>query len=93
MWPLKRPLALSALSGKLMRPTNRFGFFARTLFRRFLIGAPALHFTEESLALHLFFQCAKGLIDIVVANEYLDQGCFSFSWSDKGLAPFKAGDS
>jgi hypothetical protein len=30
-----------------------------------------LHFAENSFTLHFLFQGLKGLIDIVVANEYL----------------------
>jgi hypothetical protein len=31
----------------------------------------ALHFAEDSLALHFLLERLEGLIDIVVANEYL----------------------
>jgi hypothetical protein len=33
--------------------------------------AAKLHFAENALALHLLFQRLQGLIDVVVANEYL----------------------
>ena len=32
---------------------------------------PEFHFPENALALHLLFQRFEGLIDVVVANEYL----------------------
>jgi hypothetical protein len=35
------------------------------------------HFPEETLTLHLLFQCAKGLFDIVVADDDLYDGSIS----------------
>jgi hypothetical protein len=33
--------------------------------------ATELHLPENALALHLFLQRLKGLVDVIVANEYL----------------------
>jgi len=37
---------------------------------------PELHFTENAFALHLFLQGAKGLVDVAVSDDDLNQ--FSF---------------
>jgi hypothetical protein len=49
---------------------------AHSLFRRLFEGAPCLHFAEEAFPLHLLFQNAKGLIDIVVPYENLQDISF-----------------
>jgi hypothetical protein len=37
-----------------------------------------LHFAENAFALHLLFQCAKRLVNVVVADEYLHvESCLS----------------
>jgi hypothetical protein len=36
-----------------------------------------LHFAERAFALHLLFQRLKGLVDVVVADENLNQGYLS----------------
>ncbi|QTC86787.1 hypothetical protein [Brevundimonas pondensis] len=38
----------------------------------------ALHFTEAAFALHLLLQGLERLIDVVVADENLNQGYLSF---------------
>ncbi len=39
---------------------------------RFFVGPAKFHFTKDALTLHFLFQCAKGLIDIIVAYDYLN---------------------
>jgi len=39
--------------------------------RRFFIRLATLHLTKNALALHLLLEHAESLIDVVVANEYL----------------------
>ena len=39
-----------------------------------------LHFAERAFALHLLLQRLEGLIDVVVADENLNQGSLSY-WS------------
>ena len=71
---LKNAFALLAFSHQFSRTTNGFGLLAGTLFRRLFIEFPAFHFPESPLALHFLLQRFKGLFDIVVANENLNQG-------------------
>lgn len=51
--------------------THRLGLLARFALRRLLIVAAHFHFPENPFALHLLFQGAQGLIDIVVTDENL----------------------
>jgi len=46
--------------------------FAGAALRRLFVGSPKPHFTEDSLALHFLFQRAQGLIDIIIADENLN---------------------
>jgi hypothetical protein len=59
------------LPSELTGPANGLGFFARPPLRRLLVGSPLFHFPEDALALHLLLQNTKRLVDIVVANKYL----------------------
>ena len=40
---------------------------------------PGFHFPEKSFPLHLLLECAKGLFDIIVANDDLNDVGVSFS--------------
>jgi hypothetical protein len=64
-------LADRLLARKLARAAYRFGFFPRRFFRRLFIKSTSLHLSKDALALHLFLQDAERLVNIVVANEYL----------------------
>jgi len=55
----------------LKERTDRFPFLSRALFGRFLVKSSAFHLSEYAFALHLPFQCFERLIDVVVADEYL----------------------
>src|SRR5208283_1578378 len=44
---------------------------SRPLLRGLLVMSAKLHFAENSLPLHLLLKGLQGLIDIVIANEYL----------------------
>jgi hypothetical protein len=68
---------LRLFTGKLTRPADRLSLLPRRHFRWFLVKSSSLHFPEDPLALHLFLEHSEGLIDIVVANEYL-QGIIPF---------------
>src|SRR5262245_5711591 len=46
-------------------------FFARRSLRRFFVKALPLHLAEDPFALQSSFQYPERLIDVVVANEYL----------------------
>ncbi|MBB4303517.1 hypothetical protein GGD81_002560 [Rhodobium orientis] len=63
--------ALRELARCLAAAPDRLGLFARTLLGRLFIGATGLHFAEKALTLHLLFQDAKGLVDVVVSDEDL----------------------
>jgi hypothetical protein len=67
-------LTLHPLAQQLAIAANRFGSFAGSPFRRFLVVAPQLHFSEHPLALHFLLQGSQSLIDVVVANEDLHGG-------------------
>jgi hypothetical protein len=64
-------LPLGQLPGGLPRAPDGFRLLAGLALRRFFIGLATLHLAKNALALHLLFQHPESLIDIVVANEYL----------------------
>ena len=70
---LVHAFALRAFAGKLVCTADRLGFLPRPLLRRLLIGAATLHLPEDALTLHFFLERAQRLIDVIVANEYLNQ--------------------
>ncbi len=73
-------LALHALAHELTIPPFGFGFFPRPAFRRFFEITAKLHFAKNALPLHFLFQRAKGLIDIIVAYDYLYDGSSPDNW-------------
>jgi hypothetical protein len=66
--------ALQALAQQLAGAADGFGAFARPLLRWLLVIAPQLHLAENALALHLLLERAQSLVDIVVADENLNDG-------------------
>jgi len=68
-----KPFALGGLAGGFAGTTHGFASLAGFLLRRLLVGAAALHFTEQAFALKLLFQDPEGLVDIVVANGNLQR--------------------
>ena len=73
-WTRQQAFTLSALAGQLTGAAHSFSAFTRTLFRRLLVMVAALHFAESAFPLHLLFERFQRLIDVVVANENLNQG-------------------
>ena len=69
-----RTFSLGAFPGQLALAAHGLGLLAFFLLRRFLEVAAQLHFTVDTLALHLLFQSAQGLVDIVVADANLNDG-------------------
>ena len=63
--------ALRQFPGSLARASDGFRLLARLAFRRFFIRFAALHLTKYALALQLLLEDPESLIDIVIANEYL----------------------
>ena len=63
--------ALREFPGGLARAPDRFRLLAGLALRWFFIRPAALHLAKNALALQLLFESPESLIDIVVANEYL----------------------
>jgi hypothetical protein len=63
--------ALGFLTRQFPGTPDCFGLLAGTLDRGFLEMLLELHFPKHALALELFLQGPKGLIDVVVTNAYL----------------------
>ena len=72
LWSAHNTFTLRTLAGQLARPAHGFRFFAGARFGRLLEMIATLHLTEKAFTLHLLLQRTKGLFDIVVANENLD---------------------
>ena len=71
--------ALSLFAGELAGSADRLVFLSRRLLRRLFVKPSALHFAEDSFALHFLFQHPKRLVDIVVTDEYLQNEISSCS--------------
>ena len=56
-----------------MCPSDGLGFLSRTLLRGLFISTAALHLPENTLSLHFLLECTQCLIDVIIANEYLNQ--------------------
>ena len=74
----QQAFTLGALASQLAGATDSFSLLTGTLFRGLFEVHVTLHFTEAAFALHLLLQGFQRLIDIVVANENLNQGYLSF---------------
>jgi len=79
---LKQPFALGFLARDLSGATNRLGPLAGTSFAGLLEMLPELHFAEDAFTLHLFFQGAERLIDIILANANLHVAVTTFPLSE-----------
>jgi hypothetical protein len=69
----QQAFALGPLAGQLARAAHGFGLFARPFLRRLFVMVAPLHFPKRAFALHFFLQRFQRLIDVVVANENLNQ--------------------
>ena len=69
--------AIHPLAQKLAGAANGLSLLTGALFRRLLIAAAQLHFAENAFALHLLLERAQSLIDIVVADQNVDDGSYS----------------
>jgi len=63
--------ALGQFPGSFARASDGFSLLAGPALGRFFIRLATLQLTKNTLALHLLFEGPESLIDIVVANEYL----------------------
>lgn len=79
------------LPSKLAGSTHSLRFFAGLFFRWLFVRTSSLHFSEDALALHFLFQNAKRLIDVVIADKYLQYRLLqSFDVSPcRNAAPFR----
>ena len=67
----KATLTLSAFARELAGTAYSFGLLPGLLLGGLLVVVAQLHFAEDALALKLLFQRTQRLIDIVIANNYL----------------------
>ena len=67
----KTALALRTLARQFAGAANGFGFLTGLLLGRLLVVVAQLHLAENAFALKLLFQGAERLINIVIANNYL----------------------
>ena len=56
-----------------MSAANGLSFLPGALLRWLFISPAPLHLPEDTFALHFFLERAKRLIDVIVANKYLNQ--------------------
>jgi hypothetical protein len=63
--------ALRLFPGSLARAPDGLCLLAGLALGRFFMRLATLHFTKNALALHLLLEDPESLIDIVVANDYL----------------------
>ena len=77
--------ALRLLARQLARAAHRFASLPCRSFRRLFVEASALHLAENAFSLHLLFENPKSLVDIVVANEYLQDLFLSCHGLRRGL--------
>ena len=92
---------LCPLARELTRPADCFGFFSGRFLRWFFVEPSTLHLAEDAFPLHLPFQHPESLVDIVVADQYLQEmfpsACFKTrhrfaGWVDEdGLALYCMG--
>jgi hypothetical protein len=64
---------LGLLASELAGPADCVTTFPRRFFGWLLVKSSALHLAKNTFTLHLLLKYAKGLIDVVVANEYLQE--------------------
>ncbi len=75
---------LGPLALQLAEPTGGIRGFAGATFRGFFVVSTSLHLAEQSFPLHLLLQGAKRLIDVVVTDEYGNDGVLLSGPSSKG---------
>ncbi|SOR28357.1 protein of unknown function [Methylorubrum extorquens] len=66
-------LADRGLAGLLAGAADSLGLLTRLAHGGLLVGLALLHLAEDALALHLLLEDAERLIDVVIANEYLQR--------------------
>ena len=74
----QQAFALQLLASQLARAAHGFGLFTGLLLGGLFVVSAELHLAENSLALHLLLQRLQGLVDVIVADENLNQRDFSY---------------
>src|SRR5260370_10950863 len=74
-----KPLALGLLASELAGAADCFSLFSVRFFGRLLIKSSALHLAKNAFALHFLLEYPQSLVDVVVANEYLQETFLSCS--------------
>ena len=65
--------ALQTLACQLAGATNGLGLLASLLLRGLLVVVAQLHLTEDAFALQLLLERAQRLINVIIANDYLQR--------------------
>src|SRR5690606_24232134 len=65
--------ALGPLAGQLAGAAHGLGLLARLLLGRLFVIIAQLHFAEDAFALQLLLERAQRLVNIVIANDYLQR--------------------
>ena len=68
-----KSFALGLLARELAGSPDCFALFPGRLFGGLLVKSPAFHFAKHTFALHLLLEHTERLIDIVVADEDLQE--------------------
>jgi len=68
-----KPLALGLLASEFAGAADRFGLFPVGFFGWLLVESSALHLAKHAFALHFLLEHTERLIDIVVADEDLQE--------------------
>jgi hypothetical protein len=72
-----KSIAFGLLASNLAGPANRFSLFPIRLFAWLLVISSAPHLAKHSFALHFLLEYPKRLVNVVVANDYLQEIFFS----------------
>jgi len=76
-----KSLALGLLASELAGAADRFSLFPARSFGWLLVKSSALHLAKNAFALHFLLQYPKSLVDVVVADDYLQETLLSCSSS------------
>jgi hypothetical protein len=69
----KKAFTLGLFSGEFADSPDRLILLPRRSFRRLLVEPSTLHLPKHTLSLHFLFEDAERLVDVVVANQYLQE--------------------
>jgi hypothetical protein len=67
----KKAFALGLFSGEFAGSSDRLIALPRRSFGRLLVEPSELHLPKDAFSLHFLFEDPKRLVDVVVANQYL----------------------